>query len=80
MLIFPRRFFSNVKKLPNLRKYGDFKFNFKNFLSDLPLHISNVKNRNSDANPELIEKLYNEYIGKSNDLNLMRKRLNEIRN
>ena len=55
-----RKLFSSVKKLPNLRKYGDFKFNFKGFISDLPLHISNVKNRKANVNPELIEKLYNE--------------------
>jgi hypothetical protein len=80
MFKFQRNFFSNFKKLPNLRKYGEFKFNFKNFLADLPLHISNVQNRKADANPEMIEKLYQEFTKQSNDLNLMRKRLNEVRN
>ena len=74
-----KRLFSSLRKLPNLRKYGDFKFNFKNFISDLPLYISNVNNRKVDASPELVEKLYNEYMKKSNELNLLRKRLNEVR-
>ncbi len=76
---FQKRLFSSVKKLPNLRKYGEVKFNFKNFISDMPLHISNVNNRKSDANPEIVEKLYNEYLKKSNEINLLRKRLNEVR-
>ena len=79
MLQINRKLFSSVRKLPNLRKYGDFKFNFKSFLSDLPLHLSNVQNRKADANPELIEKLYKEYTKKSNDINLLRKRLNEVK-
>ena len=56
MLQAQRKLFSSIRKLPHLRKYGDFKFNFKSFLIDLPLQLSNVQNRKADAKLELIEK------------------------
>jgi seryl-tRNA synthetase len=67
------------KKLPNIRKYGEFKFNFKSFLSNLPMHISNIKNRKADVKPELVEKFYIDYMKKSEDINLMRRQVNKMK-
>ncbi len=73
------KFFSSVKKIPNMRKYGEFKFNFKNFLIDLPLHISNINNRKSDADAESVSKFYREYMSKVDDINLMRRQINKMK-
>jgi seryl-tRNA synthetase len=73
------KFFSSVKKIPNMRKYGEFKFNFKNFLNDLPLHISNINNRKSDADAESVSKFYREYMSKVDDINLMRRQINKMK-
>jgi seryl-tRNA synthetase len=74
-----KKYFSSIKKIPNLRKYGEFKFNFKNFINDLPLHLSNIKNRNVDANADLVTRLYNDYMSKENDINIMRRQLNKMK-
>lgn len=68
-----------IKRLSNLRKYGEFKFNFKNFINDIPLHISNINNRKVDADANLVAKLFNEYTNKVNDINLMRRQLNTMK-
>lgn len=73
-----KQFFS-IKKLPNLRKYGEVKFNFKNFIMDLPLHISNIRNRKVEADAESVASLYKEYMSKLDDINLMRRQLNKIK-
>jgi seryl-tRNA synthetase len=73
------KYFSSVKKIPNMRKYGELKFNFKNFLSDLPIHISNIKNRKSDADAESVSKFYKEYMAKVDDINLMRRQVNKMK-
>lgn len=67
------------KRLSNLRKYGEFKFNFKNFLNEIPMHISNINNRKVDADAEIVAKLYTEYSNKVNDINLMRRQLNTMK-
>jgi seryl-tRNA synthetase len=67
------------KKLPNIRKYGELKFNFKSFLSDLPMHISNIQNRKIDVKAELVQKLYLDYMKKSEDINLMRRQVNKMK-
>jgi len=69
----------SLKKLPNLRKYGEIKFNFKNLINDLPLHISNIKNRKVNADAEKVISLFEEYTKKVNDINLMRRQLNEMK-
>jgi len=90
-MLFPRkRYINNIYKrvefgfssnlLKEISKFGDFKFNFKNFIANLPIHISNVKNRKSDAQPEKIVRLYNDYTQKNNNINEMRRKLNEIKN
>jgi len=66
--------------LKEITKFGDLKFNYKQFLSNLPIHISNVKNRKVDAQPEKIVRLYNDYTKKNEGLNQMRRKLNEIKN
>jgi seryl-tRNA synthetase len=73
------KYFSNVKKIPNMRKYGELKFNFKNFINDLPIHISNIKNRKSDADAESVSKFYKEYMSKLDDINLMRRQINKMK-
>ena len=70
----------SIKKLPNLRKYGEVKFNFKNLINDLPMYISNIKNRKVNADAEKVIFLYQEYMKKVDDINLMRRQLNEMRN
>lgn len=74
-----KKFFSSVKKIPNIRKYGEFKFNFKSFINDLPMHISNIKNRKVDADAEIVARLYKDYMNKLNDINLMRQQLNKMK-
>lgn len=69
-----------LKKLPNLRKYGEVKFNFKNLINDLPMHKSNIKNRKVDADAEKVISLYQDYTKKVDDINLMRRQLNEMKN
>lgn len=69
----------SLKKLPNLRKYGDIKFNFKNLITDLPLHLSNIKNRKVAADVEKTITLYQNYMKKLDDINLMRRQLNEMK-
>jgi len=68
-----------LKKLPNLRKYGEVKFNFKNLINDLPVHLSNIKNRKVNADAEKVISLYQEYMKKVDDINLMRRQLNEMK-
>jgi len=70
------KYFSSVKKIPDMRRYGELKFNYKNFIQNLPVHFSNVSNRKCDADPQLVASFYEEYLKKSNDINLMRRQLN----
>ena len=70
----------SIKKLPNLRKYGEIKINFKNLINDLPLHISNIKNRKVSGDIVKVISLYHEYMKKLDDINLMRRQLNEMKN
>ena len=79
MHLFSKKFFSSVKKIPNMRKYGELKFNFKNFILDLPVHISNIKNRKTEADAELVSKLYKDYMKKVDDINLMRRQINKMK-
>ena len=72
-------FFNFSKKIPNMHKYGELKFNFKNFIMDLPVHISNIKNRKNDCDANLVEKLYREYMSKLDDINLMRRQINKMK-
>ena len=37
------------KKLPNLLKYGEVKFNFKSFIENFALNKSNILNRKVDG-------------------------------
>lgn len=74
-----KKSFSTIKKLPNIRKYGELKFNFKNFVNDIPIYISNIKNRKIDADAELVSKLYKEYMSKLDDINLMRRQINKMK-
>lgn len=67
------------KKLSNLNKFGEFKFNFKNFQNDLSLHKTNIKNRNSDANAELVVKLFLDFSKKRDDINLMKQQINKLK-
>jgi seryl-tRNA synthetase len=71
----PNKFFSKTQKI--LKKYTDFKFNFKNFINDIPLHKSNINNRQSDADADLVARLYIDYMKKLDDINLMRRQLNK---
>lgn len=66
-------------KLINSKKYGEIKLNFKNILTDIAVHKSNIKNRKADADVELVAKLYTDYMKKLDDVNLMRKQLNTMR-
>jgi seryl-tRNA synthetase len=68
-----------TKRLSNLRKYGEFKFNFKNFINEMPMHLSNINNRKVDADAHLVSNLYEEYTSKVNDINLMRRQLNTMK-
>jgi seryl-tRNA synthetase len=76
--LFPIKKYS-IKRLSNLRKYGEFKFNFKNFINEIPMHISNINNRKVDADAQLVAKLFNEYSSKVDDINLMRRQLNTMK-
>jgi seryl-tRNA synthetase len=71
--------FSTQRKLPNLRKYSDVKFDFKSFINNLPVHISNIKNRKVEADAELVRKYYNDYILQLDDMNQMRRQLNKTK-
>jgi len=75
---FSSKYFA-LKKLPNLKKYGEVKFNFKSLLNDLPVHISNIKNRKVNADAENVLALYHKYVQKVDDINLMRRQLNEMK-
>lgn len=68
------------KSLANMTKKENFKFNFKEFIENYQLHEMNIKNRKVDVNPVKLKLLYDDYLVKSNDLNLMRQKLNELRN
>ncbi len=63
-----------------MKKYREVKFNFKSFNNDLPVHISNIKNRKVNADAEKVISLYKEYMKKVDDINLMRRQLNEMKN
>lgn len=67
------------KKLPNLRKASDFKFNFKSFIDDLPIHKANIKNRKVDADADRVAQQYNEYKQKRDDINLMSFQYNKMK-
>jgi seryl-tRNA synthetase len=67
------------KKLPNLYKYGEVKFNFKSFLNNLSLHTTNIKNRKTEVDVERVVQLYTDYTRKADDINLMRRHLNQMR-
>ena len=54
----------SLKKLPNLKKYGE----------------SNIKNRKVNADIEKVISLYQQYMKKLDDINLMRRQLNEMKN
>ena len=43
------------------------------------MHISNINNRKVDADAELVARLYSEYSNKVNDINLMRRQLNTMK-
>jgi seryl-tRNA synthetase len=76
---FLQKFNFSIKRLPNLYKYGDVKFNFKNFMNNLSLHKTNIKNRKVDVDADLVAKLYTDYMKKTDDINLMRRHLNKIK-
>ncbi len=61
------------------RKYNNFKFNFKYFIDNLPLHISNINNRKVDASAEAVKLNYNQFMKKQNDINLMRQQMNKFK-
>ena len=67
------------KKLPNLLKYGEVKFNFKSFLENLALHKSNISNRKVNVDTDLVVRLYNDFTKKNDDINLMRRHLNSMK-
>jgi seryl-tRNA synthetase len=70
-------FFS--KKLPNLLKYAEVKFNYKHFQDNLSLHKTNIINRKVDADADLLVRLYHDYMKKLDDINLMRRHLNSMK-
>ncbi len=43
------------------------------------MHISNIKNRKVDADAQLVAKLFSEYSNKVDDINLMRRQLNTMK-
>ena len=59
-----------------------FRFNFKEFLESFNLHQMNIRNRNlnDSVNPNKLKELYEKFVKESDELNLMRKKLNEIKN
>jgi seryl-tRNA synthetase len=71
--------FNFTKKLPNLLKYGEIKFNFKSFMSNLSLHKTNIINRKVEADVDKVVRLYTDYTRKADDINQMRRLLNKLK-
>lgn len=78
----PKKLFNenSGKTLLNQKKKENFKFNFKEFLENYQIHEMNIKNRKLDVDPSKIKELFNLYLKKSDNLNILRRNLNDLQN
>lgn len=67
------------KTLANMLKRENFKFNFKDFFENFSLNETNCKNRKVDVDLDKLRRLYNSYLEKDNNLNVMRSKYNEMK-
>ena len=66
------------KRILDMKKKDNFKFNFKEFLDNIDWHERNIKNRKSDVDIKKITNLHNLHQGLTNNLNLMRQKSNDL--
>ena len=78
MRFFGKCFSEKSRILPNFKKKENFKFNFKSFFENFQLNEMNIQNRKSQVNLKELKLLWEKYELKSNELNLMRRKLNEL--
>jgi seryl-tRNA synthetase len=71
--------FNFTKKLPNIYKYGELKFSFKNLIQNEALYRTNIMNRKVEVDVDKILKYHTDFTRKADDINLMRRHLNKMK-
>lgn len=65
------------KRLPNLLKYGEIKYDFKALKENLPYFLNNKKVRGSNVCPEKVIAMWEKYKKDLYDLTMLKKRKNK---
>ncbi|CAI2365143.1 unnamed protein product [Moneuplotes crassus] len=67
-----------ARNIPNFRKYGQVKFDFKKIMDNIGLIEQNCRNRNAiGANPRVVSRYYDHYKQRRYEIDQLRRRRNE---